>query len=69
MEDFLWNLDCKFQIEGSIWKHNDEAKIRYASSCLTSRARDWFQAYHYQVNLKEAESVGIAQGTLDERYW
>ncbi|RPA71918.1 hypothetical protein BJ508DRAFT_335568 [Ascobolus immersus RN42] len=60
VEDFLWNLDCKFQIEGKAWERNDQARIRFVSSCLTGKARDWFRAYRYQVNPGEAVRVGMS---------
>ena len=69
VEDFLWNLDCKFQIEGRAWVNNDQAKSRFASSCLSGKARDWFRAYRYQVNPDEARRVGLSTQALDKRYW
>jgi hypothetical protein len=69
IEDFLWNLDCKFQIEGAPWLGNDQDKIRFASSCLTGKARDWFRAYRCKVNPEEARRSGMALDTLDRRYW
>jgi hypothetical protein len=69
IEDFLWNLDCKFQIEGATWVGNDEAKIRFASSCLTGKARDWFRAYRCKVNPEEAKRAGMALTSFDRRYW
>ena len=69
VEDFLWNLDCKFQIEGKAWVNNDKARIRFASSRLKGKAGTWFRVYRFQVNPGEAKRVGKALGKADERYW
>jgi hypothetical protein len=57
VEDFLWNLSSKFAIEKRVWA-DDQAKIRYASNCLTGKARAWFRGYRFQVNPGEAKRAG-----------
>jgi len=69
VEDLLWNLESKFEIEAEAWNGNDRAKVRYASSCLTGKALTWFRSYRYQVNPTEASRVGVDPTTLDPKYW
>ena len=69
VEDFLWNLESKFEIEAEAWKGNDRAKVRYASSCLTGKALNWFRSYRYQVNPVEAKRMGMDTQSLDPTYW
>jgi len=68
VEDFLWNLESKFKIEGKAWS-SDEARIRFASGCLTGKARSWFRSYRWQVNPSEAKQAGLDPATLNPKYW
>lgn len=68
VEDFLWNLGSKFAIEKRAWT-NDQTKIRYASSCLTGKARTWFRGYRVQVNPGEAKRAGRDSLRMDPKFW
>ena len=68
VEDFLWNLESKFEIEAEAWKDNNRAKVRFASSCLTGKALTWFRSYRYQVNPSEAKRAGL-DTEANPKYW